>query len=114
MMGSWIDMLPPEVQTSYGITAGAFAVIGLLCWGAGIKIARPGAALMVAGFAALLAAWGLPTVTGISPMTAAIIGFGVGLLTGALTFRFLQGVLLAVFVGAVACGAYYRYQVVRT
>jgi hypothetical protein len=108
MPGLYLEILPPELQSFYGVMAAGLLVIGLFVWGAGIRLARPAVAVLVGLAAAALAVWGLPGPTGIAPITAGIIGFVAGLLAGAVTFRFVQAFLLAACLALVVSGVYYR------
>jgi hypothetical protein len=110
MTGSMTDLFPPEMQTVFAAAAALSAVTGLFYWAAGIKIARISAALLMGVTGAGVAAWGLPGPTGISAITAAIVGFVAGVLAGAVTFRLLQGVVLAMCVAVAAMGVYWRIQ----
>ncbi len=111
MTGSIVDLFPPELQTVYGAAAGALLVTGLFFWGAGIRIARSSLAIWTGLAVAGAAAWGLPGLTGVSVLTAAIIGFVVGLLSGAVAFRVVQGAVVAICLALAVSGGYYRWQV---
>ena len=111
MSGSIVDLFPPEMQNVYAAAAGAILVMGLFFWGAGIRIARSSLATLTGLGVAAAAAWGLPGPTGVSVLTAAIIGFVVGLLAGAVAFRMLQACVLAICLALAVSGGYYRWQV---
>jgi hypothetical protein len=108
MPGSIIELLSPEAQSFYGAAAAGIGVVGLFVWGAGIKLARPAVAVLVGVGAAALAIWGLPGPTGLAPVTAGIIGFVVGVLAGAVSFRGVQAILLAACLAVLVGGIYYR------
>jgi hypothetical protein len=108
MPGLYLEILPPELQSFYGVLSAGLLVIGLFFWGAGIRLARPAVAVLVGLVAAALAVWGLPGPTGLAPVTAGLIGFVAGLLAGAVTFRFVQAFLLAACLALVVSGVFYR------
>ena len=110
-MNSLLQMLPPELQSTPALVAGFLALLGLILCTAGIKVARPLAAALVGGALAMLAATIMPASMSIDPWTSAIIGLALGLLIGALAFRMMQGVVLALGLSVLAAGAFYEWQV---
>lgn len=114
MPGSIIELLSPEAQSFYGAAAAGIGVVGLFVWGAGIKLARPAVAILMGVGAAALAIWGLPGPTGLAPVTAGIVGFVIGVLAGAVSFRGVQAVLLAACLAVLVGGIYYRSTLVPT
>ena len=110
-MNYLLQMLPPELQSTPALVAGFLALLGLILCTAGIKVARSLAAALVGGALAMLAATIMPASMSIDPWTSAIIGLALGLLIGALAFRMMQGVVLALGLSVLAAGAFYEWQV---
>jgi len=108
MTGSMFQLFSPEAQNFCGVAAGVVGVIGLFVWSAGIRLARPVTAVAFGVATAGVASWGLPQVTSLAPVSAAIIGFVVGVLFGAVTFRFLQAFFVAGMLALIVGGVYYR------
>ncbi len=97
-------MLPPEAQSLLGGIAFLVAIVGLIVWAAGVKIARFSVAILLGAAGGTACAWLLPLVFGIAAVTGGLVGFVAGALAGAVGFRILQGVTLAVCLG-IAAGA---------
>ena len=106
-----LHQLPPELRALPVLAAGFLALLGLLLWSAGIKAARPLAAATLGAASAAIAVWLLPGLTGLGELPSGLIGLAAGLLIGALAFRVLQGVLLAICLGVAAGAAFYQWQV---
>jgi hypothetical protein len=104
-------MLPPEAQSLLGVASLVLIAIGLIVWAAGVKVAPVLVALATGLVGAALAAWLLPAVVGIAVVTAGLIGFVIGAMLGAFSFRVLQGVTLAACLGLAVAGGYYRMHV---
>jgi hypothetical protein len=111
MTGSLLDILPPEAQAILGLAALVLTALGLLVWAAGIKVARGLVAALVGLAVAGLAAWSLPHLFDIAAASAALVGFAIGALAGAVGFRLLQGLTLAVCLGLAVGFAYYHLHV---
>jgi hypothetical protein len=109
-MNSFLQMLPPELQSAPALLSGFLTLLGLILCTAGIKVARPMAAGLVGAATATLAACVLPPISGMSPWLAAIIGLAAGLLIGATGFRLVQGLLLALCLSVLACNAFFQWQ----
>lgn len=103
-------MLPPEMQIAPVIVAGVSALLGLILWSAGIKVARTLMALFLGTALAGVGIWLLPQALGLNVISSGIIGLAIGVLIGAMAFRILQGLMLAGCLGVVACGAYYHVE----
>jgi hypothetical protein len=106
-----LTQLPPELRALPVLLAGFLALLGLVLWSAGVKAARPLAAGTLGAALAALAAWLLPTFTGLGQLPSSLIGLAVGLIIGATAFRALQGILLASCLGLAAAGAFYHWQI---
>jgi hypothetical protein len=111
VMNSFLQILPPELQTAPGLICGFLTLLGLILCTAGIKVARPMAAALVGSAMATFAACVLPPISGLDPWLAAIIGLATGLLLGAAAFRIIQGILLALCLAVLASNAFYQWQV---
>src|SRR4051812_40906493 len=98
-MNFLLNIMPPELHALPVLIAGFVALLGLVLWSAGIKVARPMAAAMLGAVLAAVAVWLLPTFTGLGQLPCAIIGLAAGLVIGALAFRALQGIILATSLG---------------
>jgi len=110
-MQPFANILPSEIQNAPVLVTGFIALLGLILWTAGVKVARPlGAALFGAGMAAVAACY-LPVIAPIDPLLAALIGLGVGLLIGFTGFRAVQGMILAACLAFLAAGTFYQLQV---
>lgn len=95
------------------LVAGLIALLGLLLWSAGVKVARPVAAAL-AGAAMAGVAWGvLPPFLGIPSEIAALVGLAAGVVIGAMGLRVLQGAVLAICLAVAASGGYYVWQAKR-
>jgi hypothetical protein len=95
------------------LVAGLIALLGLLLWSAGVKVARPVAAAL-GGAAMAGVAWGvLPPFLGIPSEMAALIGLAAGVVIGAMGLRVLQGAVLAICLAIAASGGYYVWQAKR-
>ena len=112
MPGSFIDMLPPEAQSLLGGIALLVTLIGLIVWATGVKIARFSVAILLGAAVAAIGSWLLPRFIGVAPITGALVGFAVGALSGAVGFRLLQGLTLALCLGVAVGGTYYRWHIV--
>ncbi len=110
-MTSFWNILPPELHNAPALLAGILALLGLILWTAGVKVAKPLAAVFAGSVLAALGATLLPKFFAIDPLAAAIIGLATGLLLGALAFRLVQGLVLAACLGVVASGVFYQSQV---
>jgi hypothetical protein len=110
-MTSFWQILPPELQSTPGLVAGFLTLLGLFLCTAGIKVARALAAALVGGALATLAAGMLPALMAVDPWTSAVIGLALGLLIGAMAFRLVQGVILALCLSVLAAGAFYQWQI---
>jgi hypothetical protein len=106
-----LTQLPPELRALPVLLAGFLALLGLVLWSAGVKAARPLAAGTLGAALAGLAAWLLPTFTGLGELPSGLLGLAAGLIIGATAFRALQGILLAACLGLAAAGAFYQWQV---
>ncbi len=106
MPSSVVDLLPPEYQHLWGAAAALLALTGLLLWATGVKTGRILAALFFGIAGAALGAWlGIAALV-LSPYTGGITGLAVGLILGALAYRFLLPIALALAV----TGIYLRWQ----
>jgi hypothetical protein len=114
MPGSFIDILPPEAQSLLGGIALIVALVGLIVWAAGVKIARFSVAVLLGAAAAAIGTWLLPKFLGVAPITGALVGFAGGAITGAIGFRLLQGLTLALCLGLAVGGMYYRWHILPT
>jgi hypothetical protein len=110
-MNSFLQILPPELQSTPGLICGFLTLLGLILCTAGIKVARPMAAALVGSAAATFGACILPPTFGLDPWIAAIIGLAAGLLIGATAFRLVQCVLLALCLSLLASNAFYQSQI---
>jgi hypothetical protein len=110
-MNSFLQILPPELQSTPGLICGFVTLLGLILCTAGVKVARPMAAALVGSATATFAACVLPPITGLDPWIAALIGLASGLLLGAAAFRIIQGFLLAVCLAVLASNAFYQWQI---
>jgi hypothetical protein len=113
-MNSFLQMLPPELQSTPGLMAGFLALLGLMLCTAGIKVARPLAAAVVGAAMATLAATVLPALMTADPWMSAIFGLALGLLIGAMAFRMMQGVMLALCFSVLSAGAFYQWQMAHS
>jgi hypothetical protein len=104
------QLLPPELQSAPGLLAGFLTLLGLILCATGVKVARPMAAALMGAAFATLAASVLPGLVQADPWIAALIGLVVGLVIGALAFRAMQGMILALCMGVVAGGIFYQWQ----
>jgi hypothetical protein len=111
MTASLLDILPPEAQAILGLAAIVLTALGLLVWAAGIKVARGLVAALLGLAVAALAAWTLPSLLGLAVTSAALVGFVIGALAGALCFRLLQGLTLALCLGLAVGFAYYHLHI---
>ncbi len=111
MTGALTDILPPELQTVSVLLAGIVALLGLVLWSAGIKVARMMAAMLMGGIVACVGIWILPSAAGLAVATSGILGLAVGVMAGAVAFRFVQGAALALCLGAVVGAGYYQWQI---
>jgi hypothetical protein len=109
-MNLFWQVLPPELQSAPGLVAGFLTLLGLILCATGVKVARPLAAALTGGALATLAACALPGLLGMDALIAGIIGLAAGLVIGALAFRLMQGVLLALCLGILAAGTFYQWQ----
>jgi hypothetical protein len=110
-MPSLLDILPPEAQAILGIAALVLTALGILVWAAGIKVARGLVAALVGLVVAALAAWTLPNLLDIAVVSAGLVGFAIGALAGAVCFRLLQGLTLAICLGLAVGLTYYHLHV---
>ncbi len=110
-MNSFLQILPPELQSAPALICGFLTLLGLILCTAGIRVARPMAAALVGSATATFAACVLPPTTGLDPWIAAITGLAAGLLLGAAAFRIIQGLLLALCLAVLASNAFYQWQV---
>ncbi|HVS71969.1 MAG TPA: hypothetical protein VHQ47_12000 [Phycisphaerae bacterium] len=106
MPSSILDLLPPEYQHLWGAAAALLALLGLLLWATGVKIGRLLSALFFGLAGAALGAWLGIAALDLSPYTGGITGLAVGLILGALAYRFLLPIALALAV----TGIYLRWQ----
>jgi hypothetical protein len=104
------QILPPELQSAPGLLAGFLTLLGLILCATGVKVARPMAAALMGAAFATLAASVMPGLMQADPWIAALIGLVVGLVIGAVAFRAMQGMILALCVGVVAGGIFYQWQ----
>jgi hypothetical protein len=111
MPGSFIDMLPPEAQSLLGGIALLVALVGLIVWAAGVKIARFSVAILLGVAVGAVGSWLLPKFIGVAPITGALVGFALGAVSGAVGFRLLQGLTLALCLGLAVGGMYYRWHI---
>jgi hypothetical protein len=111
MTGSFLDILPPEAQQVLGGISVLVIASGVVVWAAGVKIARFSVAMLLGVAIAVLGAWLLPKFMGITIATGGILGFVIGAMAGALGFRVLQGLILAVCLGLAVGGIYYRWHI---
>jgi hypothetical protein len=110
-MESLLNQHPPELHTLPVFAAGWVAIVGLLLWSAGVKAARPLAAITLGAALAAVAAWLLPAFTGLGELAAGAFGLVAGVIIGALAFRALQGILLATCLGVAAASGFYFWQI---
>ncbi len=111
MTGSFIDILPPEAQQVLGGISVLVIASGIVVWAAGVKIARFSVAILLGLAVAALGAWLMPRFVDVTIITGGILGFVIGALTGAMAFRLLQGLILALCLGVAVGGIYYRWHV---
>lgn len=110
-MTSFLHIFPPELPTTPGLWAGFVALLGLILCTAGIKIAKPLAAVLAGAALATFAASVLPALLKIDTVTAAGIGLAAGMLLGVTTFRLVQALVLALGLCVLASGAFFQWQV---
>ena len=106
---AFLSHLPAGIQSLAAVIAGLSALVGLLLWGAGIKVARPLMSLFIGIACAGIASGLLPAVMGLEPISSGLIGLAVGVLVGAVAFRLIQGLALAACLGIAACGIFYQF-----
>jgi hypothetical protein len=95
------------------LVAGVLALLGLLLWSAGVKVARAVAAAVMGACMAGVG-WGLlPQFWGLAPEYGALMGLVVGVVIGALALRGLQAMVLALALAIAASGGYYAWQANR-
>lgn len=111
MTGSLTDILPPELQTVSVLLSGVMALLGLVLWSAGVRVARIMLASFLGAVMACVAIWILPSAAGLAVATSGILGLVAGVLIGAIAFRAVQGIAMALVLGAAVGGAYYHWQV---
>jgi hypothetical protein len=110
-MSPILQILPPELQSAPALISGFLTLLGLVLCTAGIRVARPMAAALIGAAMATLAAFVLPPIAAIDPWIAAIIGLAAGLLLGAVAFRLVQSLLLALCLSLLASSAFFQWQV---
>jgi hypothetical protein len=110
-MQPFANILPPEIQNAPVLVTGFVALLGLMLWTAGVKVAKPLAAGLFAAAVAVAASCYLPIFAPIDSLLAALIGLGVGLLIGFTAFRAVQGMILAACLAFLATGTFYHWQV---
>lgn len=112
MTSSWLDLVPPEALRFLGYAAWMTVLAGIGLWATGVAIARVVVALFLGAMGATIGAL-LVTHFGIdlSPATATILGFVVGVVCGVLGFKFLQAITLAAALGVSVASLYYVWHV---
>lgn len=112
MISSWLDLVPPEALRFLGYAAWMTVFVGIGLWATGVAVARVAVALLLGAAGATIGAlivvrFGID----LSPATATILGFVVGILSGVLGFKFLQAITLAAALGIAVSGLYYTWHV---
>jgi hypothetical protein len=109
IMPSLLDIFSPEDQRLLAILAILSTLSGFALWLAGIKIARFTVAIFLGLLLAAIASYQLPRDLGLSAVTSAILGFVIGSLIGAISFRILQGLVLALCLGLATGSVFYSW-----
>jgi len=110
-MQPFANILPQELQSAPVLVTGFIALLGLILWTAGVKVAKPLAASLFGAALAAAAACYLPAMISIDPLLASFIGLALGLLIGIMAFRAVQGLILAGCLAFLAAGTFYHWQV---
>lgn len=112
MITSWLDLVPFEATRFLGYAAWVTVLIGIGLWATGVAVARVAVALLLGLAGATLAALMVSYFhVDLSPVTATILGFVVGVVSGVLGFKFLQAITLAAALGLAVSGLYYTWHV---
>jgi hypothetical protein len=111
MPNQFVTSLTALINAPPVLVAGVIALLGLLLWSAGVKVAR---AVSAALTGAVLTGVGwtlLPHIIGIGPELCGLIGLIVGVFIGAIGLRALQGGALAICLALAAGGGFYQWQI---
>jgi len=111
MLSSFTDILPPELQTVSVALAGLLALIGVVLWSAGIRVARIILSAALGVILACVAIYILPSAAGLAIATSGILGLVFGVLIGAVGFRAIQAIAVGLCLGALVGASYYNWQI---
>ena len=111
MLSSITDILPPELQTVSVAFAGVLALMGLVLWSAGVRVARIMVSAAMGIVLACVAIYFLPSAAGLAVATSGILGLVVGVLSGAVAFRAIQAIAVGLCLGVAVGAGYYNWQI---
>lgn len=110
---SFIEKLPPNMQFVPVVTAVVMAVLGVILWAAGLKVAKAYLAIYTGLLLAIVGVgfFASTQVAGLMAM-GGFIGLVVGIVAGVLAFRVVQALMLAACLSLIVGGSYCYWQLV--